>query len=113
MTTGELRAMISDVPDGVPVAIRVSPNGYDAVDAVTVRAIGPRQRPSLRAGVMTDDRIDCTSRRRHLVLVPTDPRKRLEARLSAAGVNGWFDPDFEEWCVSGWSDEVLAFDNAS
>jgi hypothetical protein len=113
MTAAELRAMIADVPDDVPVAIRVSPNGYDAVDAVNVRAIGPRREPSLRDGVMTDERVDCKSRRRHLVLMPTDRRKSLEGRLAAAGVDGWWDPEFEEWCVSGWSDEVLAFDNTS
>jgi hypothetical protein len=111
MTAGELRAIIADVPEDLPVAIRVSPNGYDAVAVVTVRAIGPRREPSLRDGVMTDDRVDCTSRRRHLVLVPTDRREQLEARLGAAGIEGWFDPDFEEWCVSGWSDEELSFDS--
>jgi hypothetical protein len=33
MTAGELRAIIADVPEDVPVAIRVSPNGYDAVSS--------------------------------------------------------------------------------
>jgi hypothetical protein len=110
MTAGELRAIIADIPDDITVAVRVSPNGYDAVDGVTVRAIGPRREPSLLAGVMTDDHVDCTNRRRHLVLMPTDQRSGLETRLAAARIEAWFDPEFEEWCVSGWSHEHLAFD---
>jgi hypothetical protein len=110
MTTGELRAVIADIPDDVPVAIRVARHGCDALATVTVRAIGPRREPSLRRGVLTDDEVDFVSRRRHLVLAATDKREGIQARLDSAGLEGWFDPDDGAWCTFGWSDERFGFD---
>jgi hypothetical protein len=113
MTTGELRALIADVPDDVPVALRVAQNGCDALATVTVRAVGPRREPSLRRGVLTDDEVDFVSRRRHLVLAATDMRDGIQARLDSAGLDGWFDPDDGAWCTFGWSDERFGFGETS
>jgi hypothetical protein len=113
MTTGELRAIIADIPDDVPVAIRVARHSCNALAMVTVRALGPRREPSLRRGVLTDDEVDFVSRRRHLVLAATDQRDGIQARLASASLEGWFDPDDGVWCTFGWSDQRFGFDDTT
>jgi len=102
MTIAELRGLIADLPDDMQIAVRGFGNGYDPLMIAVVRRLAPDRSPRWYDGILTEESVESAELRSFLAFGTTECAD-IPDRFDAAGVDGSFDFDFDEWYATGWS----------
>ena len=104
MRVSDLRALLSELPDDMPVAAQDFEEGFNALTSAVVLALAPTRLPTYRDGVLTENNVDWSTRKLHVAL-SGGRACAMSERFRAAGISGWFDPDHDEYVAFGWEDD--------
>ncbi len=89
MTVAEMRTLVANLPDDMPIVVRSNGEGYDPEMAIAVRRLAPSRCPSRSGGVLKDEHVVWAAARAHLAIGVTDATAGMPARLAAAHIDGW------------------------
>ena len=107
MTIADLRDIITDLPDAMPIAIPGYELGTDPATQAGVFPLGPRKKIYSYEGVLGRAEGSSTFARNFLCFGTNNRFGGVEDRLREAGIEATYNPEKDRWYSSGWSDDLI------
>ena len=113
MTIADLRDVISELPDTMPIAIPGYELGYDPATVPFVRTLAPKRRIYSWEGVLTEDDTRAIRPRDFLIFDAAVRDADVNVRLGMVFASATYDDSEGRWYTVGWNDDAqipLPFD---
>ena len=106
MTIADLRDIITDLPDTMPIAVP----GYELANVPATFAVvfplGPRKKIYSYKGVLAGAEESCTFTRNFLCFGTNNRFGGVEDRIREAGIDAAYNAKKDRWYSIGWSDDL-------
>ena len=107
MTIADLRDIITDLPDGMQIALPGYELGTDPATHAVVRGLAPRRKIYWYEGILGGPEDGFIPQRNFLCLWTNNQQGDVEGRLREAGIEATYNMEKDRWYSSGWSDELV------
>lgn len=107
MTIADLRDIITDLPDGMLIALPGYELGTDPATHAVVQGLTPRRKIYWYEGVLGGAEDEFIPARNFLCFGTYNRQGGVEERLREAGIEATYNAEKERWYSSGWSDDLV------